>query len=130
MRQNIKSRGLLKLTSQTLFLFFFGNVLGPSKFYATKWEGENAVREEFPDAIIFRPSDMYGQSDRFLLYYAGNARRYVNVVPLWKSGKGIYKAPVYVQDVAKAVVKAVFEKGNEGTVSWNSIFAHNSHIFT
>lgn len=39
---------------------------GGSKFLKSKWEGEEAVREEFPDAIIFRPSDIFGQEDRFL----------------------------------------------------------------
>jgi hypothetical protein len=39
-----------------------------SKFLASKWRGEQAVRNEFPDAIIFRPADIYGQEDRFLRY--------------------------------------------------------------
>lgn len=39
---------------------------GGSKFLSTKWEGEQAVREEFPGAIIFKPSDIYGSEDRFL----------------------------------------------------------------
>ena len=34
--------------------------------------------------------------------------------PIWKGGRGIFKAPVYVSDVAKAVVKSIFETGNEG----------------
>lgn len=37
-----------------------------SKFLASKWKGEKAVLEEFPEATIFRPSDVYGQEDRFL----------------------------------------------------------------
>ena len=41
---------------------------GGSKFLASKWHGEEAVRDEFPEAIIFRPSDIYGQEDRFLRY--------------------------------------------------------------
>lgn len=34
-----------------------------------KWEGEQVVKEEFPDAIIFRPSDIWGTHDHFLNYY-------------------------------------------------------------
>lgn len=33
---------------------------------------------------------------------------------MWKGGKRIYKAPVYVSDVADAVVKAIYATGNEG----------------
>ena len=32
--------------------------------------GEKAVREEFPDAIILRPSDIYGHEDKYFNYYS------------------------------------------------------------
>lgn len=38
----------------------------PSSFYRTKAEGEDAVRAAFPDAVIMRPSRMYGIEDKFL----------------------------------------------------------------
>ena len=34
---------------------------GGSRWLATKYQGELAVRAEFPEATIFRPSDVYGQ---------------------------------------------------------------------
>lgn len=37
-----------------------------SGFLKSKWLGEQAVLNEFPEATIFRPSDIYGQEDRFL----------------------------------------------------------------
>lgn len=32
--------------------------------------GETAVRDEFPDAIIMKPSEMFGREDRFFNHYA------------------------------------------------------------
>jgi hypothetical protein len=37
-----------------------------SKFLQSKYYGELAVKEEFPEAIVFRPGVIYGQEDRFL----------------------------------------------------------------
>ena len=34
-----------------------------------QWEGEQVVMEEFPEATIMRPSDIFGMQDRFLHYY-------------------------------------------------------------
>lgn len=87
---------------------------GGSKFYATKWFGEQAVREAFPGAIIFRPSDMYSHGDHFLSYYVSHLRRNLTYMPVWKRGTGIAKQPVYTGDVAEGVVNAIFEDGNEG----------------
>jgi NADH dehydrogenase (ubiquinone) 1 alpha subcomplex subunit 9 len=39
---------------------------GGSKILKTKFKGEQIVRDIFPDAVVFRPSDMYGSEDRFL----------------------------------------------------------------
>ncbi|XP_035221421.1 LOW QUALITY PROTEIN: NADH dehydrogenase [ubiquinone] 1 alpha subcomplex subunit 9, mitochondrial-like, partial [Stegodyphus dumicola] len=85
-----------------------------SKFYATKWEGEKAVREEFPEAIIFRPSDMWGQQDNFLNYYMNITRRTWRTMSLWKRGKNIIKQPVYYSDVSKGIIKAVMDPDAAG----------------
>ncbi|KAF5304584.1 hypothetical protein FQA39_LY09635 [Lamprigera yunnana] len=85
-----------------------GHVLsGGSKFLASKWRGENAVLEEFPTATIIRPSDIYGQEDRFLRYYAHQWRTLFQRMPLWKKGEETIKQPVFVSDVAAGIVNII-----------------------
>ena len=48
-----------------LFLFFCNGVI-----FVSQARGEKAVREEFPDAIILRPSDIYGHEDKYFNYYS------------------------------------------------------------
>jgi NADH dehydrogenase (ubiquinone) 1 alpha subcomplex subunit 9 len=85
-----------------------------SKFLATKYEGELAVKEEFPTATIFRPADIYGQGDRFLRYYAHGWRRAIHTISLWNKGEKTIKAPIYNGDVAGAVVNALKDPESQG----------------
>ncbi|GIX80242.1 NADH dehydrogenase 1 alpha subcomplex subunit 9, mitochondrial [Caerostris darwini] len=85
-----------------------------SQFLASKWKGEQAVREEFPDAIIFRPSDMWGQQDHFLNYYMHQIRRTWRAMSLWNRGVGVIKQPVFYSDVAKGILKATFDPAAAG----------------
>ena len=57
----------------------------PSKYLRSKAVGEKAVREEFPDAVIMKPSEMFGREDRFLNHYAN--MRWFGGVPLISLGK-------------------------------------------
>lgn len=52
--------------------------------------GENAVREEFPDAIIMKPSEMFGREDRFFNYYASKKARPLCRVNVSKSSLQFY----------------------------------------
>ncbi|KYQ59482.1 NADH dehydrogenase [ubiquinone] 1 alpha subcomplex subunit 9, mitochondrial [Trachymyrmex zeteki] len=78
---------------------------GGSEFLHTKWEGEHAVREEFPEATIIRPSDIWGQEDRFLSLYCGILRHHFNslTVPLWEKGEKTEKQPIAVYDVSGGI---------------------------
>lgn len=89
---------------------------GGSKFLQSKYYGELAVREEFPDATIIRPADVYGQEDRFLAYYAHFWRRYIRLVPLWHNGEKTIKQPVYVGDVAQAIVNIIRDPDAVGQI--------------
>ncbi|CAF0967108.1 unnamed protein product [Adineta steineri] len=90
----------------------------PSKFLTSKYAGELAVREEFPDATIFRPSAIFGNqySDGFIAYHFSRWVRPLSYlrVPLYASGEKTVKAPVYVTDVSNAVYAAVREPMSVG----------------
>ncbi|XP_022902038.1 NADH dehydrogenase [ubiquinone] 1 alpha subcomplex subunit 9, mitochondrial [Onthophagus taurus] len=88
----------------------------PSGFYTSKYYGEEAVCREFPDATIIRPADIYGQEDRFLRYYASAWRRQFGAMPLWKKGEHTIKQPVYVGDVAAAVIAAIRNPDSAGKI--------------
>lgn len=87
-----------------------------SEFLRSKYYGELAVLEEFPNATIIRPSDMYGQGDHFLWYYQHTWRRLLTTLPLWKKGEQTIKAPVYAGDVAQAIVNAAFDPSTAGKI--------------
>lgn len=87
-----------------------------SQFLRSKYFGELAVREEFPEATIIRPSDTYGQEDRFLRLYASNWRHQMRGVPLWKKGEHTEKQPVFCSDVAQGIVNAARDSDTAGKV--------------
>lgn len=69
--------------------------------FKKKYYGEMAVREEFEDAVIIRPSNIYGETDRFLYYYTSDLRRNIKTIPLWKKGEMTIKMPVHVRIFTK-----------------------------
>lgn len=85
-----------------------------SGFLASKWRGEVAVKEEFPDAVIIRPSDIFGKEDNFLRYYASSLRHSWRFISAWKRGDETIKQPVYVSDIAKGIVRATFDADTAG----------------
>jgi len=85
-----------------------------SQFLRTKYEGELAVKDEFPDVTIFRPSDIFGQEDRFMRYYAHFWRRTFQWLPLWHRGEKTIKQPVHVSDVAQGVINALRDPESAG----------------
>ncbi len=73
-----------------------------ANYARTKAEGEAAVREEFPKAVLLRPSIVFGPEDNFFNLFASLARL-VPALPLIGGGKTRMQ-PVYVSDVAGAVM--------------------------
>lgn len=85
----------------------------PASYARSKAAGEQAVLEEFPDAVILRPSIVFGPEDEFFNRFAGMAR-VAPLLPLIGGGKTRFQ-PVFVGDVAEAVIAAgVDGKGAAG----------------
>lgn len=74
-----------------------------SAYASSKLEGEAAVLAAFPNAVIFRPSIMFGRDDGFFNLMGGLARLFP-ALPL--IGGDTRFQPVYVGDVAQAFAKA------------------------
>jgi len=105
----------------------------PSDYARTKALGEDAVQAAFPNATIFRPSVVFGPDDDFFNRFAKLARlspvlpvftgdgfkpvrtEHGYGVDLFGSGGPTFQ-PVYVGDVAEAIVKAVEDVSLRGKV--------------
>ncbi len=83
-----------------------------SDYARTKAEGEASVRELVPDAVILRPSLLFGPEDDFFNKFASMARM-APVLPLIGGGLTRFQ-PVFVSDVAAAVEAAVDGKATPG----------------
>ena len=79
----------------------------PSAYARSKAAGEAAVRAAFPLATILRPSVLFGPEDDFFNRFAAMAR-ISPVLPLFGGGETKFQ-PVYVGDVADAIVKSLSE---------------------
>lgn len=83
-----------------------------SEYARTKAAGVAAVLDAVPDAVILRPSIIFGPEDSFFNRFAEMAR-FSPVLPL--IGRGTTKfQPVYVGDVAEAIARATVAPEAEG----------------
>ena len=73
----------------------------PSDYARAKAEGEKAVLAAKPDAVVFRPSIMFGPEDEFFNKFAAMARM-LPALPLIGGGETKFQ-PVFVGDVAEAI---------------------------
>jgi len=80
----------------------------------TKAAGEAAVLGLVPDATIFRPSIMFGPEDDFFNRFGAMARM-SPFLPLVGGGHTKFQ-PVFVGDVAQAIMRAVGGQAKGGTI--------------
>ncbi len=77
----------------------------------SKWLGEQEVLTAFPEAVILRPSVIFGPEDKFFNRFAGMAV-VSPVLPI--VGAETRFQPVYVDDVAAAAEKGVLGEAEPG----------------
>lgn len=92
------------------------NANGTSQYSRSKAAGEAAIAEvaaTTPElcTTIFRPSVVFGPGDKFMNMFAGLAKWFF-VLPL--AGSKARLQPVYVEDVAQAIVNCLAEKNTCG----------------
>jgi uncharacterized protein YbjT (DUF2867 family) len=90
------------------------DLYSPSAYARSKAAGEEAVRSIFPDAVILRPSVVFGPEDDFFNRFARLAL-ISPALPLMGGGHTRFQ-PVYVGDVADAVVKALDDPSAAGKI--------------
>lgn len=99
----------------------------PSDYARTKAAGERAARAAFPQAVIVRPSVVFGPEDDFFNRFArlavlspilpvitGDGPRLTGARIDWFGSGGPRFQPVYVGDVAEALRKAVADPTQAG----------------
>lgn len=99
-----------------------------SAYVAGKARGEAAVLKHRPDAVILRPSVMFGPGDSFYNRFAGMTRL-GPVVPI--IGGSVKMQPVFVDDVARAAVMGatgeaapgIYELGGPEVMTMREIMA-------
>lgn len=86
-----------------------------SSYARSKAKAEQAILSLLPDAVIFRPSVMFGPEDGFYNKFADMAQM-APALPLVGGGNTKFQ-PVFVDDVAEAVARSV-----EGRVEGGKIY--------
>lgn len=83
----------------------------PSMYQRSKARGEEVLRAADLDLTVLRPSVIFGPEDKFLNLFA-RLQRVFPVIPL--AGSAAKFQPVWVEDVAAAVVASLQERSSRG----------------
>lgn len=86
----------------------------PAEYGRTKAAGEAAVLSRIPEAVVVRPSIVFGPEDKFFNRFADLARS-APALPLIGGGRTLLQ-PVFVGDVAEAIAQAVDGKARPGAI--------------
>ncbi|WP_182418381.1 complex I NDUFA9 subunit family protein [Bartonella sp. HY038] len=112
-----------------------GNAPQSLDYVRTKYEGEKAVREAHRDAIILRPSVIFGPEDNFFNKFADMAR-FSPFLPIFGGGMNKMQ-PVYVGDVAEMIARSIdgqietgktYELGGPEVMTFRQIMQEALHV--
>ena len=84
-----------------------------SKYSRSKAEGENQLLEHFPNGKILRPSLLYGKGDNFFGQFSDMAK-ISPFLPVISSSTKFQ--PVFVEDVAKAIMELLKDDKKKNTI--------------
>ncbi|WP_210528409.1 complex I NDUFA9 subunit family protein [Rubellimicrobium arenae] len=106
---------------------------GGSEYARSKAEGEAAVLDSMPHAVILRPSILFGHEDSFFNRFASMAAR-GPILPL--IGAGTHFQPVWVDDVAAAAAMGatgqaapgIYELGGPEVMTFRELMDKMLHI--
>ncbi len=90
------------------------DLISQSKYVRSRAEGELLVKAAFPAATVLRPSVLFGPYDKFLNTLVAVVRL-SPVLALFGDGETRLQ-PVYVGDVAEAVLRALTTRSSQGKV--------------
>jgi len=85
-----------------------------SRYMQSKLQGEKNVQDNFQTSVILRPSIIFGPEDKFFNTFASLAQ-FSPILPLIGGGKTKF-APIYVNDVAKAIVRSLELNNSESKI--------------
>ena len=95
------------------------NINSKSKYAKTKGLGEDKILNVFPEAIILRPSIVFGAEDQFFNLFS-QISCISPILPIVGSKTNFQ--PVYVDDIAKAVEKILLKKNLSSKNNHNLIY--------
>ncbi|MDO5705097.1 MAG: complex I NDUFA9 subunit family protein [Paracoccus sp. (in: a-proteobacteria)] len=83
-----------------------------SRYSSSKGKGEAAVLQHRPDAVILRPSAIFGEGDNLYTKFANKTKLFPLILPI--AGGNTKVQPVFVEDVAAAAAKAANGEAGAG----------------
>ena len=90
---------------------------GGSRYLSSKYQGELAVRAEFPEATIFRASDVYGEGDTFLSHWLSAFRKNKKGgLSLYGKGEMTIKQPIFRSDLATGIMNSLYDPSAMGQI--------------